>query len=216
MNQQLKFPVYIVFVLLAALSVCAAQANPQSGPAASDPITSPATAVSSPGSEPQFQEHNPRYTLRESDMFDINFDLSPEFNQAGVVVQPDGFITLRGVGEVMVKGQSVSQVVETVRKAYSKTLHDPIISIVLRDFQKPYFMADGQLGKPGKYELRGDVTLTEAIAMAGGFLESAKHSQVLLFRPDACDVCDKLLIPHLGVFNNIHLLISLFKAWNYY
>jgi polysaccharide export outer membrane protein len=30
--------------------------------------------------------------------------------------------------------------------------------------------------------LRGDVTLTEAIAIAGGFLDTAKHSQVLLFR----------------------------------
>jgi polysaccharide export outer membrane protein len=53
---------------------------------------------------------------------------------------------------------------------------------VLKDFEKPYFIADGQLGKPGKYELRGDMTLTEAIATAGGFLDSAKHSQVMLFR----------------------------------
>jgi polysaccharide export outer membrane protein len=30
--------------------------------------------------------------------------------------------------------------------------------------------------------LRGDTTLTQAIAMAGGFQDSAKHSQVLLFR----------------------------------
>jgi polysaccharide export outer membrane protein len=30
--------------------------------------------------------------------------------------------------------------------------------------------------------LRGDTTLTQAIAMAGGFLDTAKHSQVLLFR----------------------------------
>ena len=41
---------------------------------------------------------------------------------------------------------------------------------------------DGQIGKPGKYELRGDTTLTQAIAIAGGFEDSAKHSQVLLFR----------------------------------
>jgi polysaccharide export outer membrane protein len=54
--------------------------------------------------------------------------------------------------------------------------------VVLKDFEKPYFVADGQLAKPGKYELRGEVTLTQAVAIAGGFTESAKHSNVLLFR----------------------------------
>ena len=38
------------------------------------------------------------------------------------------------------------------------------------------------MGKPGKYELRGDTTLTQAVAIAGGFQDSARHSQVLLFR----------------------------------
>jgi len=180
MIQRLKFPVCIVFVLLVALAVWA-QTAPQSGTASSDAVSSSSTAPSA-GNTAQFQEHYPRYTMRESDVFDVNFDLSPEFNQAGVVVQPDGYVTLRGVGDVQVKGLTVSELTENLRKAYSKILHDPIISVTLKDFQKPFFIADGQLGHPGKYELRGDVTLTEGIAMAGGFLESAKHSQVLLFR----------------------------------
>ncbi|MFY9741561.1 MAG: SLBB domain-containing protein, partial [Candidatus Sulfotelmatobacter sp.] len=45
-----------------------------------------------------------------------------------------------------------------------------------------YFTAIGQLNHPGKYDLRGDVTLTEAVAIAGGFTDNAKHSQVVLFR----------------------------------
>lgn len=177
MIHSLKYPVRIVFVLLIALTVCA-QTAPQNGTASSDT----ATAAAPSGANTQFQEHYPRYTMRESDVFDVNFDLSPEFNQAGVVVHPDGFVTLRSVGDVMAKGLTVAELTDNLRKAYSKILHDPIISITLRDFQKPFFIADGQLGHPGKYELRGDVTLTEGIAMAGGFLESAKHSQVLLFR----------------------------------
>ena len=69
-----------------------------------------------------------------------------------------------------------------MRTAYDKILHAPIISVVLKDFEKPYFIADGQIGKPGKYDLRGQVTLTEALAIAGGLTDKAKHSQVLLFR----------------------------------
>jgi polysaccharide biosynthesis/export protein len=128
-----------------------------------------------------FHDRYPRYKLRSGDVFDISFELSPEFNQT-VSVQPDGFITLRGVGDVHIAGQTVPELTSTIRSAYGKILHEPLISITLKDFEKPYFIADGQVGKPGKYELRGDTTLTEAIAMAGGFQDSAKHSQVLLFR----------------------------------
>ena len=40
-----------------------------------------------------------------------------------------------------------------------------------------------KLSKPGKYDLRSDLTVTEAVAIAGGFNDKAKHSQVVLFRP---------------------------------
>ena len=130
---------------------------------------------------PIFQERYPRYKLEFGDQFDVSFELSPEFNQT-VTVQPDGYITLRGAGDVHVAGQTVPELTETLRRAYGKILNDPLISVILKDFEKPYFIADGQIGRPGKYELRGDTTLTQAIAIAGGFQDSAKHSQVLLFR----------------------------------
>ena len=131
--------------------------------------------------EHSFQQRYPRYKLEFGDQFDAFFELSPEFNQT-VTVQPDGYIALRGAGDVHVVGQTVPELTETLRRAYAKILNDPLISVILKDFEKPYFIADGQVSRPGKYELRGDTTLTQAIAMAGGFQDSAKHSQVLLFR----------------------------------
>jgi len=107
--------------------------------------------------------------------------LSPEFNQT-LVVQPDGYITLRGAGSMHVEGQTVSELTGTIKKAYAKILHDPVVTVALKDFEKPYFVAAGQVGKPGKYELRSDLTLVEAVAIAGGFTERSKHSQVVLFR----------------------------------
>ncbi len=130
----------------------------------------------------QFQTRSPRYKIAPGDSFDVNFELSPEFNQTGVAVQPDGFVTLRGIGDLQVRGETVPELTQTLRAAYSKFLNDPLISVILKDFEKPYFVADGQIGKPGKYDLRGDTTLTQAIAIAGGFKDSARHSQVLLFR----------------------------------
>jgi polysaccharide export outer membrane protein len=133
------------------------------------------------GLDSTFRDRYPRYKLRPGDAFDISFELNPEFNQT-VTVQPDGYITLRGIGDVHVADQTVPQLTAALHSAYQKILRDPLISVVLKDFEKPYFIADGQVARPGKYELRGTTTLTEAIAMAGGFQDSAKHSQVLLFR----------------------------------
>jgi polysaccharide biosynthesis/export protein len=175
MKNQISGPIKVVLSVLAMLAVSAAQAGPS--PAASGLASSAADASTGP----QLQQRYPRYKVQAGDQFDVNFELSPEFNQT-VTVQPDGFVTLRGVGDLHVAEQTVPELTETLRRAYGGILHDPLISVMLKDFEKPYFVADGQLGKPGKYDLRGDTTLTQAIAMAGGFTESSKHSQVLLFR----------------------------------
>jgi polysaccharide biosynthesis/export protein len=180
MKKHKRFVSCLAGAVLAATGLCAAQ----TGAADKAPLPVSATAQSAPATEttPAFSQRDDRYRLRESDVFDISFELTPEYNQSGVTVQPDGYITLRDLGDIKVAGLTEPELVQTLRQAYGKILHDPVISVVLRDFQKPYFVADGQLGHPGKYELRGDVTLSEAIAMAGGFTEASKHSQVVLYR----------------------------------
>ena len=173
-----------MIVLIAALALAwqsgAAQKS-TSTVASADPASPATTSVKAGDAGPELRDRYPRYKLRSGDVFDISFELSPEFNQS-VSVQPDGFISLRGVGDVHVAGETVPELTATLRTAYDKILHDPLISITLKDFEKPYFVADGQVARPGKYDLRGTTTLTEAIAMAGGFQDTAKHSQVLLFR----------------------------------
>lgn len=143
---------------------------------------SSSVAAASTDVAPGLHERYPRYRLRKGDSFDLDFALSPEFNQT-VAVQPDGYVTLKGVGSIFVEGQTVPELTETVKVAYAKTLHDPDIAIALKDFEKPYFIASGQVEKPGKYDLRSDLTVTEAVAIAGGFTDKSKHSQVVLFRP---------------------------------
>jgi polysaccharide export outer membrane protein len=115
------------------------------------------------------------------DVMDIEFPLVPEFNQV-VTVQPDGFISLKTAGDIHVQGLTSPETVDAIKAAYKDILHEPVIALTLKDFEKPYFTALGKVIRPGKYELRGDTTVTQAIAMAGGLDDSAKHSQVLLFR----------------------------------
>ncbi|HEY6768942.1 MAG TPA: polysaccharide biosynthesis/export family protein [Candidatus Sulfotelmatobacter sp.] len=162
----------LLITIFAVAAICAAQQVVSEVPA----------AKTADAATPQFQTRNNRYKIAPGDAFDLNFELSPEFNQTNIAVQPDGFVTLRGIGDIRVQGETVPELTQTLQAAYSKILNDPLISVILKDFEKPYFVADGQIGRPGKYDLRGDITLTQAIAIAGGFKDSSRHSQVLLFR----------------------------------
>ncbi|MGD0988075.1 MAG: polysaccharide biosynthesis/export family protein [Candidatus Sulfotelmatobacter sp.] len=174
-------------VAIACLGLAQAQevssANTAHVVATAEESTAAGTGSPAPvaASTPRLQARDTRYHLCAGDSFDVSFELSPEFNQT-VTVQPDGYVTLRSVGDVMVENQTVPQLTQTLREAYGKILNDPLIVVVLKDFQKPFFVADGQVGHPGRYDMRGNVTLAEAIAVAGGFTEAAKHSQVRLYR----------------------------------
>ena len=130
----------LLLLMVTATAVCLAQegSNVSSEPAASaNAAETKAVAdhTSNTPVGPSLQRRYPRYKLEFGDQFDVSFELSPEFNQT-VTVQPDGYITLRGAGDVQVAGQTVPQLTETLRQAYAKILKDPVISVVLKEDRK--------------------------------------------------------------------------------
>lgn len=138
-------------------------------------------------SQPVLQSRGQRYRLGRGDVFDLDFAFTPEFNETATV-QPDGYIPLHDLGDVKVLGLTIPEASETIRNAYVGVLSNPKIAIILKDFEKPYFIAGGWVQKPGKYDLRGDITLAQAIQVAGGLRDGAKTSQVLMFRTVSPDL----------------------------
>ena len=132
-------------------------------------------------SGPDLHKRDWRYRINPSDTLELTFAQTPEFNQT-VIVQPDGYITLHEVGDLRAAGQTLPELTESIKTAYSKIMQDPQITVDPKEFEKPFFTVGGQVGKPGKFDWYGDITLTQAIAIAGGFTDASKHSQVLLFR----------------------------------
>jgi polysaccharide export outer membrane protein len=169
----------LLLLLFSVFNPSLAPGKDKSPPADQQPTNQGATPNSA--QEPVLHTGHVRYQLCPGDILEINFPFSPEFNQT-VTVQPDGFITLRGVGDLLVVGKTKPELTERIQKTYSKILHDPVVSVELKDFEKPYYIVSGEVNHPGKFDLRGDTTVTQGVAIAGGFNENAKHSQVLLFR----------------------------------
>jgi polysaccharide export outer membrane protein len=122
-----------------------------------------------------------RYRVSPGDVLEFKFTFVPELNQTATV-QPDGFISLEEVGDIKVHGRTLDQIKEDVTAAYAPVVREPLFTIALTQFQKPFFIASGQLEAPGRYELSGPTTLTHALALAGGTSVGADLSEILLVR----------------------------------
>jgi len=171
------FPILLSFAGPTAL----AQEPQGQAPPAPQQVARDSEGTADNHGQPSILQHrNRRYQLHSADVLALEFPFTPEFNQT-VTVQPDGYVTLRGIENMKVEGQTLPEVTNALRTAYSKILHDPAINVELKDFEKPFFIVGGEVGHPGKFELREDTTTTEAVAIAGGLRDSAKHSEVLLF-----------------------------------
>ena len=171
--------------LTAIVLMIALASMPGQSQTASSPPAQVTTASQSSTAQPQLQQRYPRYIIQRSDVLLLTFPLTPEFNQT-VTVQPDGYVNLQNSGSLHVLGLTVPDLVSALKNAYTGTLHDPIINVDLVDYQKPFFTVSGQVGKPGQYELRADITVAEALAVAGGLSPTAK-TQVFLFHRTSTD-----------------------------
>jgi polysaccharide export outer membrane protein len=138
-------------------------------------------------------QRHPLYRLQPSDVVEIDFVVAPEFNQT-LTIQPDGYVMLKDAGMVEAQGLNMAEFSAAVQKAYRGYLHDPQVAVALKDFERPYFIVGGEVGKPGKYELRSDTTVAEAVQIAGGLTQQSKHSQVVLFRRVNDDLMETRLL----------------------
>jgi polysaccharide export outer membrane protein len=122
-----------------------------------------------------------RYTLNSGDVLDIQYRYTPEFNQT-VTIQPDGYISLEIGGDLKVAGRNLAQVRALILSKARERLASPELNVILKEFQKPYVVVAGEVAQPGKLEVRERMTAIQAVLMAGGFKDSAKSSQIIVFR----------------------------------
>ncbi len=134
-----------------------------------------------------------RYRLQPGDVLEVQYRYSPEFNQT-VTVQPDGYVSLEIGGDLKVAGFTVEQARQAILREAGKRLQDPVTTIVLKEFQRPYFVVAGEVAQPGKIEMRERVTALQAIMLAGGMKETARSSQVVVFRKINSDTAEVKLL----------------------
>jgi polysaccharide export outer membrane protein len=111
----------------------------------------------------------------------LQYRLTPDLNQT-VSVQPDGYVDLNVAGEVQVAGLTVTQAHDLIVQRESEHLNNPELNLILEEFTRPYVVVAGEVAKPGQIEIRDNMTALSAILISGGFTQSAKSGQVIVFR----------------------------------
>ena len=97
-----------------------------------------------------------------------------------------------------ISGLTVKEATDSIIQKYAGMLRDPQVTLILKEFERPFFIVGGEVVKPGRYDLKGEMTLTHAIAMSGGFNFGANDAKVLLFRRISRDMVEtkKINVKH--------------------
>jgi len=128
-----------------------------------------------------FATRDQRYRIQANDVIEVQFRYTPELNFTATV-QPDGYVSCQAAGDVSIAGLTITEASTAIAAKAAVRLKDPEVTVLLKDFVKPHFVVAGEVNHPGTYDLRGDVGIIQAIAMSGGFKDSAKRTQVVLVR----------------------------------
>ncbi len=164
-----------ITLLLATVWVSGLQAGctaSQANPPTPSPITTETPRTALPTAA---------YRIQFGDLLDIRFFNNPEFSQEARV-RPDGRITLPYIDDVAVAELTPSEVDALVTERFRRVLLRPEITIIVREFAGQRVYVGGEVTRPGLITLTGRTTALQAILSAGGFLDTARMSQVLLIR----------------------------------
>lgn len=168
----MSFMTNILFALFAALWVgCAGQ------PALPSP---PAAAAPAPAGPP------PEYQLGRGDVVEAKFFTNERFNET-VTVRPDGRITLERVGDIYAAGMTPTALDSLITTAYASILHDPEVTVFVRQVGGDRVYVLGEVNAPGGYPVVRDMTVLQSIAAAGGTRRGARLGSVVVLREGAED-----------------------------
>lgn len=121
------------------------------------------------------------YHLSTGDKLQINVfgepDLSGEFD-----VNEGGSITYPLLGQIVAVGRTVEELRQALATELNRNyLVNPKVSVEVLNY-RPFFIL-GEVNNPGSYPYQSDMTVRQAVALAGGYTRRAVTSEMTLIRP---------------------------------
>lgn len=125
------------------------------------------------------------YTVGPGDVLQVRAWKNEALSQR-VTVRPDGFITIPLVGDVLAMGRTVVSVSEEIATQASKYYTEkPVVSVEVAELHSYRIYVVGEVSRPGEFTPKAQITVLQAIALAGGFTRFASPDDVIIIRRDA-------------------------------
>lgn len=129
------------------------------------------------GGVPLTSEH----VLAPGDEFELRFPFYPDLNDR-LLVGPDGRVSLQLVNTVALGGLTVGDARKLLNERYAKIIRDPQVSVTMRTYAPEEIFVDGWVANPGLVRSDVPLTVSRAIAQAGGTKSGAHTNAVLVLR----------------------------------
>ena len=113
------------------------------------------------------------YKIGPEDLLEITVFEVEKLNKT-VRVSAQGNISLPLLGVLRVKGLTANELEKEIRELLGeKYLQDPQVSVFIKEYRNQRISVIGMVDKPGVFEVTGQKTVLDMLAMAGGLKEDA-------------------------------------------
>jgi polysaccharide export outer membrane protein len=122
------------------------------------------------------------YVIGREDVIDVEVWKDPTLS-AKVPVRPDGKISLPMIGEVQAEGRTAKDLKGEITQRLKPLVEQPVVSVMVAEINAAKFYVLGEVAHPGAFPVRGQVSVIQALALAGGPTEYADPRSVVVIRP---------------------------------
>jgi protein involved in polysaccharide export with SLBB domain len=144
---------------------------------------------------PYYNNFFTTYRLGPEDVISVSVFNQDRYSRAGITVPPSGRISLSLIpGGIFVNGKTVDEVAELIKKKYDEYIIDPQITVSLDKASSYRYSVIGDVGQPGIRLMNHRLTVTEALAEAGGVLSTGDKSKVVVLRREANGVLSPIAV----------------------
>ncbi len=132
---------------------------------------------------PYYNNFFTTYRLGPEDVISVVVFNQDRYSRSGIIVPPSGRISLSLIpGGIFVNGKTVDEVAELIKKRYDEYIIDPQVTVSLDKASSYRYSVIGDVGQPGIRLMNHRLTVTEALAEAGGVLQTGDKSRVVVLR----------------------------------